>query len=189
MSEKDRPARERILDAALAILGNSGVRTLAQPRVARDAGVPQGHLTYDFPKRLDLLEAVAARFVERLTEELPSLPALASDARARIDAAGRRSAMRFIGKTVKDRARSRTVIGLLAAADEEPALRSAMAARIQSLRALVAKLVDKPVTDPDVDLALATLWGIGILHLSLKDRSAAETDRLLARFAERLEHN
>lgn len=181
------PVRERILDAALRVLGKSGVRSLAQPRVAREAGVPQGHLTYYFPKRLDLLAAIAARFVERLRDEVPSLPVLASGARASLGAAGRKRALSFAGKLAKDRGRTRTLIGLLAAAEEEPALRRAMAGHVDSLRKLVATLVDKPAGDPDVDLALATLWGIGLLHLVIEDRTAAETDRLVARFAAHLE--
>ena len=77
---------------------------------------------------------------------------------------------------------------LMAATDEEPALRREMAGHVQTLRGLVARLVDKPVDDPEVDLALATLWGVGLLHFVLEDRTAAQTDRLLAVFAERLAH-
>ncbi len=190
MAAKPALVRDRILDAALRVLGESGVRTLAQPRVAREAGVPQGHLTYYFPKRLDLLAAVASRFVERLREELPSFAGVmegAEGARAKLGAQGRKGVMTFVGKLVKDRHRTRAVVGLVAAADEEPALRREMAAHVQSLRRLVAGLVDKPVDDPEVDLALATLWGVGLLHFVLGDRTAAETDRLLAHFTARLE--
>ena len=185
---KTGAVRERILDAALRVLGKSGVRTFAQPRVAREAGVPQGHLTYYFPKRLDLLAAVAARFVERLGQDLPAFPALAKDACATLGAEGRKRAMSFVAKLAKDRERTRTIIGLMAATDEEPALRREMAGHVQTLRGLVARLVDKPVDDPEVDLALATLWGVGLLHFVLEDRTAAQTDRLLAVFAERLAH-
>ncbi|MBX3191487.1 MAG: TetR family transcriptional regulator [Labilithrix sp.] len=187
MSRKTVPVRERILDTALRMLGESGVRTLAQPKVARRAGVPQGHLTYYFPKRMDLLAAVAARFVERLREDVPALAAFATDARARLDAAGRRQAMRFVARLAKDRARTRTVIGLVAAAEEDAALRRQMADHVKTLRGLVAKLVERDVRDPDVDLALATLWGIGLMHLVLEDRSDAETQRLLDRFLTRIE--
>lgn len=187
---KSAPVRERILDAALRVLGKSGMRTLAQPRVAREAGVPQGHLTYYFPKRLDLLAAVAARFAERLREEIPSLaslPTLASDAGATLGAAGRAGAMAFVAKLAKDRTRTRTLVGLLAAMEEEPALRREIAGHVATLRKLVAALVGKPDSDPDVDLALATLWGVGLLHFVIEDRTAAETDQLLAHFASKLE--
>ena len=63
------PVRERILDAAVKLLETSGVSKLAQPQVAKEAGVPPGHLTYYFPKRLDLLSAVASRFVTMLRED------------------------------------------------------------------------------------------------------------------------
>lgn len=185
--EKSPPVRERILDAALRMLGESGVRTLAQPKIAKEAGVPQGHLTYYFPKRMDLLAAVANRFVERLREESPTLIAFAADARARLDAAGRKKAMGFVAKLAKDRARTRTILGLLAAADEDVELRKQMAANAESVRGLVARLVDREVGDPEADLALATLWGIGLMHLVFDDRSSAETERLLEKFLARLE--
>ena len=56
--------RERILDAALAILAESGLRNLTQVGVANRARVRQSHLTYYFPTRDDLLEAVTARAVD-----------------------------------------------------------------------------------------------------------------------------
>lgn len=192
MTEREKhaaPVRERILDAALRMLGESGVRTLVQPKVAKEAGVPQGHLTYYFPKRMDLLAAVADRFVERLREDAPSLLALAADTRARIDAAGRKRAMAFVAKLAKDRVRTRTILGLLAAADEDAELRKQVAANAESVRGLVARLVDREVGDPEVDLALATLWGIGLMHLVFDKRSNAETERLLERFLARLERD
>lgn len=189
MSAKRAPVRERILDAALRVLAESGVHTLVQPKVAKEAGVPQGHLTYYFPKRMDLLEAVAARFVERMREEAPSLLDFAGEARARLDAAGRKRAMGFVAKLAKDRARTRTILGLLAAADEDPALRKQVAAHAKTVRGLVAKLVDRDADDPEVDLALATLWGIGLMHLVFEGRSSAETERLIQRFLAHLERD
>lgn len=181
------PVRERILDAALRVLGESGVRSFAQPKIAKAAGVPQGHLTYYFPKRLDLLAAVAARFVERLREDVPALMDLATEAGARLDDAGRRRAMGFVAKLAKDRGRTRTLLGLLATTGEDEALRKQMASHAKNIRGLVARLVGRDVDDPEVDLALATLWGLGLSHLVFEDRTAAETDRLIERFYERLQ--
>src|SRR5262245_36386011 len=70
-----RSVRERILDAALAILSESGIQHLTQPEVAKRAGVRQSHLTYYFPTRDDLLEAGTERGVERLVAGLGRLAA------------------------------------------------------------------------------------------------------------------
>ena len=55
--------REDILDAAVRILRESGVKMLAQSRVARAAGIPQGHLTYYFPTKEAILLAVVDRMM------------------------------------------------------------------------------------------------------------------------------
>ncbi|MGZ3723652.1 MAG: TetR family transcriptional regulator, partial [Bdellovibrionales bacterium] len=58
MSKREN-VREKILKTAVALLGECGIRKLAQPQIAKSAGVPQGHMTYYFPTRSHLLIAVA----------------------------------------------------------------------------------------------------------------------------------
>src|SRR5881227_2373362 len=62
--------RERILEAALSLLAESGAHELTQPRVSKAAGVRQSHLTYYFPTRADLLVAVARHGMEILAGPL-----------------------------------------------------------------------------------------------------------------------
>jgi len=62
--------RSRILEAALGLLARSGAHELTQPRVARAAGVRQSHLTYYFPTRAELMQAVARHSIEKLVGEL-----------------------------------------------------------------------------------------------------------------------
>src|SRR5581483_5740529 len=62
--------RSRILEAALGLLAESGAHELTQPRVARAAGVRQSHLTYYFPTRAELMQAVARHAIERLATDL-----------------------------------------------------------------------------------------------------------------------
>ena len=57
-SDKPVAVPERILDAALAILAESGLRNLTQVQVANRARVRQSHLTYYIPTRDDLLDAL-----------------------------------------------------------------------------------------------------------------------------------
>src|SRR6266496_237378 len=56
--------RERVLNAAVGILRAGGIQGLSQVQVARRARVRQSHLTYYFPRRHDLVEAVAVRFID-----------------------------------------------------------------------------------------------------------------------------
>lgn len=50
--------KDKILQAALRVLGEHGYQALTQTRVAEAAGLRQGLLTYHFPTRTDLLKAV-----------------------------------------------------------------------------------------------------------------------------------
>ncbi len=51
--------RERILAAAVALLHEGGIQGWSQVQVARRAKVRQSHVTYYFPKRHDLIDALA----------------------------------------------------------------------------------------------------------------------------------
>jgi AcrR family transcriptional regulator len=56
--------RERILEAALAVLREFGHGQFSVQKVARHAGVYQGNITYYWPRRRDLVRALATRVVE-----------------------------------------------------------------------------------------------------------------------------
>ena len=55
--------RERILDAALAVLREVGHGQFSVQKVARSAGMYQGNITYYWPRRKDLVLALATRVV------------------------------------------------------------------------------------------------------------------------------
>jgi len=55
---KEKSTRQLILDTALRIASNDGIKDLTQTNVASAAGVRQSHLTYYFPLKVDLLTAV-----------------------------------------------------------------------------------------------------------------------------------
>src|SRR4051812_1486279 len=105
--------RERIVDAAVDLLHQHGHKKLAQPQVARAAGIPQGHLTYYFPRRADLLLAVARRSIDRAAQELAALGA----------AAARAVAPDLIAFMIKDRPRTRMLVALLVEAGDDAQLR------------------------------------------------------------------
>ena len=148
--------RERILDAAVALLRRDGHKRLTGPKVAAAAGIPQGHLTYYFPKRADLLLSVARRTVEKLG-----------------------------GYVVKDRPRTRMLLALLVEAGDDAKLRETMVGGFAELRHMVATSLALDPDHPDAYIAVATLWGLGIQHLLLEGKvDDAHTDALLRRLAE-----
>src|SRR3712207_192480 len=56
--------RQRILRAALAVIGRLGIGAVTHRSVAEEAGVPLGSLTYWFATKDDLLREALRLFVE-----------------------------------------------------------------------------------------------------------------------------
>ena len=184
MSEPNNNVRDRILDAAVSVLESSGIKKFAQPHIARIAGIPQGHLTYYFPKRRDLLSAAAGRFVGLLLSDIPET--LRKEAQGKAQEA-RAYAVGMAARVVKNRARMRMLLSLVVASEEDPKLARDVADMVDVIRKLLERVLGKDADPVDVELALATLWGIGLLHLVLEDaRPDAETDKVLKRLELRL---
>lgn len=80
MNASNTNRRQLILDTALDIIENEGMRALTQPRIAKVAGLRQSHLTYYFPRKADLyialLEASHERAEHRNRNAAPSLAAM-----------------------------------------------------------------------------------------------------------------
>lgn len=65
--------RESILRAALRVIGEQGVSGLTNRRIATDAGVSLGTLTYHFPSQTELLRQAMLLFAENETVKLRGL--------------------------------------------------------------------------------------------------------------------
>lgn len=168
-----RPAdvRTRILGAALGLLAERGAHELTQPKVARAAGVRQSHLTYYFPTRADLLQAVARHSIETLAGEL----ARAEHAPAAV--------AQGIATGAADKRRVRLMLGLVGAADRDPAIKRRMRKFIPELRALMAPMLDGGGlrTDPEaIAFFHAVTIGCAVLQLARdNDESHAEARAVL----------
>jgi len=119
--------RSRILEAALGLLAESGAHELTQPRVARAAGVRQSHLTYYFPTRAALMQAVARHSIERLAGDLAR-----RQERSPSQVAG------AIAAASSDRRVARLMLGLVSAADRDPAIRRQFRRFVSEVRGLMA---------------------------------------------------
>jgi AcrR family transcriptional regulator len=168
-----------VLQAAVELLADEGVRKLTQPQVAERAGVRQSHVTYYFPKRSDLVGAVARRYVESAAVEILQL-----FSRAESEDLGA-LLLEFTYRQVADERRSRTLMGLLVASEEDPALREQLVEAVLRLRAVIAQALGKDADDPAVVILQATLWGLGINNLLMRG-GAAEARVLVDRVAEQL---
>ena len=74
----NRDVRERILDAVLHVVGTDGIPGVSNRRIAAQAGVSLGSITYHFASQSDMLRAALSRFV---TDDTTRLRALAEEYR------------------------------------------------------------------------------------------------------------
>ncbi|MFF0818276.1 TetR/AcrR family transcriptional regulator [Rhodococcus sp. NPDC003318] len=66
-------ARERILQAVLQVIGTDGVAAVTNRRIAAEAGVSLGSITYHFPSQTDMLRDSLLEFVTAETTRMTDL--------------------------------------------------------------------------------------------------------------------
>lgn len=158
--------RERILEAALSLLAESGAHALTQPRVAKAASVRQGHLTYYFPTREDLLQEVARHSIGKLAGQLEHAHVHRPGQLARAIAAGS-----------ADKRRSRVLLGLVAAADRDPRIKRRLRKFIAELRAMMTPALAAGGLDThpdDVAFFHSVVVGCAVLQLARDNPQARE---------------
>ncbi|WP_353816553.1 TetR/AcrR family transcriptional regulator [Agromyces sp. SYSU T00266] len=82
----DPDRRDRIIDACLDVIAESGVAGASHRRVAERAGVPLGSMTYHFDGIDDLLNQAFARFTTTISERFEERMASAHDPASALDA-------------------------------------------------------------------------------------------------------
>jgi AcrR family transcriptional regulator len=167
--------RTRILEAALRLLGEGGARDLTQPRVSKEAGVRQSHLTYYFPTVSDLLQAVARHSFQSLAKELGG-----ADARRRPA-----SLSEAIAGASRDKRRVRTMLALVHAADRDSTLKPGMRRFVGELRAGIEPLLRAAGLEAkaaDIAFLHTVVVGCAVLQLARDDADArAEASAVLER--------
>jgi AcrR family transcriptional regulator len=173
-------ARAQILEAAVGVLRAEGMEKLSQTRVARAAGVSQGHLTYYFPRKTDLWLAVAEHSLDHLRAELAAFFASAGWPGA--DATTRERVTALVSFLVGDRERTRLLLTLALKGRDDPELHALTVSHARSVRELLARGMGDRSTE-EIDLALATLWGIALQHVVFEgERDDDYTEALVRRF-------
>jgi AcrR family transcriptional regulator len=165
--------RERLLEAALKLLAESGAHELTQPKVARAAGVRQSHLTYYFPTRGDLLQEVARYSIEKLAGQL---------------AHGQPGALpEAIAAGAADKRRSRVMLGLVTAADRDPKIKQRMRKFVAELRARMTPVLEAGGMEIDPESVAffhSVVVGCAVLQLARDNPEArAEAKAVLRKAA------
>lgn len=160
---EDESVRERILMAAMDTLREDGIQGLSQVQVARRAEVRQSHLTYYFPKRDDLIGAVAARFIEHTFGTLDRAANAASPDELQ-------DVLRRAAAAVGDEGHMRMFTGVIVEADGNPELRAILVRVTKQLQATLAARLGGEDAAERARLVLASLWGLGLYDFLVRPR-------------------
>ena len=149
--------RERLLDAAAAVVRRDGPQKLTLEAVAAEAGVSKGGLLYHFRSKRELLDAMLMGFLEEFDREI--------DAAAEGDsfAHGWVRASDMSGWAAAERA---TEFSFLAALVGEPGAIGEVRSRYDEWQARLVNEAEDPVQATVARLAADGLWLADLLGLS-----------------------
>ncbi|VUD58464.1 Fatty acid metabolism regulator protein [Thalassocella blandensis] len=157
--------KQKILDAAVEILLESGFHAMTQTRIAQTAGVSQGNLTYHFPKKYDLLTAVVEECKSRV-EAVISAPPKGEMTQEKFIA--------FLSGVALSKFMPRVMMALTMAVEDDPSLSIWFQNSEEKTRAKLRRAVNFLGWDVD-DNALTKLRAavIGVSNLHMQQNSAA----------------
>jgi AcrR family transcriptional regulator len=166
--------RERILDAAVAVLRESGLQHLLQVQVSEKAGVRQSHLTYYFPTRQDLLEAVTARVVDGIAK---GVRAVVEDQQGE----GHGPLLKRLAAAIANLEHMRMFVAAIVEADGDPSLRAMLIEGTRRLEAVLAEALGGAEAKERARLVLAAIWGLGLYQFLIRPTPEAKlTGRYLS---------
>lgn len=163
--------REAILQAGAALLREQGVAALTQPRVARAAGVKQSHLTYYFPRRTDLLLAIARHAIAAVMANLSGEQSGRSPSAALAET---------LTAAAIDGVPPRVLLGLVVAADTDPAIRAPLRELIGGVRGRFRSILAESGVAASAEAATllhATVVGLAVLHDARRTPASAREVR------------
>jgi AcrR family transcriptional regulator len=168
-----RATRERLLDAAVAVVRRDGAQSLTLDAVAAQAGVSKGGLLYHFKSKRQLLDGMVDRWLAEWQEQIDS------DSGEAGFLTGYVHATHLGGAGPEER---EAEFGLLAALIAEPAVLEVVRERYEKWQAQAVAATDDPVEATVARLATDGLWFADLLGFAPPRGELRE--RVLARLLE-----
>lgn len=176
--------RERLLAAAMELVKSEGMQGLSQARVAAAAGLRQSHLTYYFPTRKDLMQALVQAIHAGMRDAIQPAPST-QPARGKPTTSVNKLREVF-AQRIREPILARMMLALILAAEEDPSLRRWLIRfddeLLDGLRDAFAELGLRPSND-ELALLHASLVGAAILSVQRGSRAASDHAAQLARLA------
>ena len=169
-------ARERILDAALRLIGEHGIGALTNRAVATAAGVSLGTLTYHFGSQTDLLRECLDRFVDAETDRVARVALSLAGSGLTPEQAADEAERTIVALTHAPEQIAHLDLHLQAARD--PALRPAAARSLAAYDRLATSILEGlgvPEPARHAPAVVTLLYGLAVRRLSTGDTSATGT--------------
>lgn len=178
--------RTRILHATLRVIAASGIGAISNRRVAAEAGVALGSLTYHFPSQTDLLRETLLLYAEEEVARMEGLAtALRASARGGVRLSDEQAAAVVEQIAAQDSGRPEEIaeLELHLHASRDPQLQEASRrcfAAFEGFAAAILQALDVPDPERHARAVVAVLVGLGVRRLGTGERHAAGTaDALL----------
>jgi DNA-binding transcriptional regulator YbjK len=178
--------RARILHATLRVIAAGGIGAVSNRRVAAEAGVALGSLTYHFPSQTDLLRDSLLLYA---SEEVARLESLAAELRAGVGAGGEPSAeqaaavVEAVAARNSGRPEEIAELELHLHASRDPALHEASSrcfGAYEDFAAAALEALGVPEPARHARTVVALLCGLGVRRLGTGEHAAEGTaDALL----------
>jgi AcrR family transcriptional regulator len=166
--------RENVIAAGLWVLREEGLAAFTQPRVCRQAGVRQSHLTYYFPTRTDLLVAVAERAVQdRLAVIAASVDESITEPHVAAEA---------VARAIASTKNNRAFLALAEAADQEPRVQAAFRELTDGIAGRASRLLGQLGIEPTeaaVSLVHSLTVGAAVLGVARGEEVEAHAATML----------
>ncbi|MBU1424045.1 MAG: TetR/AcrR family transcriptional regulator [Gammaproteobacteria bacterium] len=159
--------KEDILIAGSSLLREKGVAALTQPQIAQAAKIKQSHLTYYFPKRADLLLAIAEFTIFGAMDNVALQLQKKPQGKTLADA---------VSKIMIDGLPPRVFLGLIVAADNDPDIRKLLRRLIRHVRTAMRHLLQEAGIAADEESARlfhATIIGLAVMHQARLNKESA----------------
>ena len=182
MTDMPNPAgtRQNIISAVLRIIGQDGVAAVTNRRIAQEAGVSLGSVTYHFATQHDLLRESLLHFVEEETGRFTELAA-----RGQEEGIDLKGAAALVGQVAEGTGFDSTHLApfeLYVQAGRDPALRDAAAecfAAYDRLAASVLTALGVPDAEEAASTVVALVFGMQLRRLATGSSAESLVDALL----------
>ena len=174
--------RARILHATLRVIAGGGIAAVSNRRVAAEAGVALGSLTYHFPSQSDLLRDSLLLYAE---EEVARLNALAAELRSAAEPSAEQAAVAVERIVARQSGRPEEIaeLELHLHASRDPALHVASQrcfGAYEDFAAAALEAIGVPEPARHARTVVALMCGLGVRRLGTGEHAAEGTaDALL----------